>query len=260
MTDTAEYVLVLAIAVALTFAVGRLLLVAGDPFLQEVFRDQKVTRSVNRLLNVLFHLVTLGVVAIISGIDFDLGLGVQTIVVKIGVVLLVLGIAYGISMLVLIRIRERRRAAQIAEAVDERLAARGAPTRPAPQQMPPPDQPGAEPPRPPASRRRPSADAGRSFPRLGSHRGPRRAPDPGRSRRDWGPWTSCACRRRAWSSSRGRPAPASRPGPPRTSPPTRSCPATACARSSAAARTTSRPAPTRSTSWSRSSPSARPAG
>jgi protein-S-isoprenylcysteine O-methyltransferase Ste14 len=146
MTDTVEYLLILAISVALTIAVGRLLLVAGNPFLQEVFRDQKVTRSVNRLLNVLFHLVTLGVLAIISGIDFDLGDSVQTIVVKIGVVLLVLGIAYGISMLVLIRIRERRRAAQISEEVDERLAARGMPNRPHPQQMPPPDQPVAPPP------------------------------------------------------------------------------------------------------------------
>jgi hypothetical protein len=151
MTDTVEYLLILAISVALTIAVGRLLLVAGNPFLQEVFRDQKVTRSVNRLLNVLFHLVTLGVLAIISGIDFDLGDSVQTIVVKIGVVLLVLGIAYGISMLVLIRIRERRRAAQISEEVDGMLAARGAPARPAPQQMPAPDQPGAELP-PPSAR------------------------------------------------------------------------------------------------------------
>jgi hypothetical protein len=151
MTDTVEYLLILAISVALTIAVGRLLLVAGNPFLQEVFRDQKVTRSVNRLLNVLFHLVTLGVLAIISGIDFDLGDSVQTIVVKIGVVLLVLGIAYGVSMLVLIRIRERRRAAQISEEVDEMLAARGAGARPAMQQMPPPDQSGAEPP-PPSAR------------------------------------------------------------------------------------------------------------
>jgi hypothetical protein len=148
MTDTAEYLLILAISVALTFAVGRLLLVAGNPFLQEVFRDQKVTRSVNRLLNVLFHLVTLGVLAIISGIDFELGDSVQTIVVKLGVVLLVLGIAYGISMLVLIRIRERRRAAQISEEVDERLAARGmTSSRPNPQQMPPPaDQAAPAPP------------------------------------------------------------------------------------------------------------------
>ena len=138
MTDTVEYLLILAISVALTIAVGRLLLVAGNPFLQEVFRDQKVTRSVNRLLNVLFHLVTLGVLAIISGIDFELGDSIQTIVVKIGVVLLVLGIAYGISMLVLIRIRERRRAAQISEEVDERLAARAVSTRPVAQQMPPP--------------------------------------------------------------------------------------------------------------------------
>ena len=42
-----------------------------------------------------------------------------------GVVLVILGIAYGISMLVLIRVRERRRADQISEQVYERLADRG---------------------------------------------------------------------------------------------------------------------------------------
>ena len=40
-------------------------------------------------------------------------------------VLLVLGIAYGISMLVLIRVRERRRQDEICEHVQERLAERG---------------------------------------------------------------------------------------------------------------------------------------
>ncbi len=132
MTDaTAQYLLLLAITIALTFVVGRLLVTAGEPFLQEVFRDEKVTRSVNRLLSVLFYLITLGVLAIISVVDLDAGGVVQTLVLKIGVVLLILGIAYGISMLVLIRIRERRRAAQISEQVQQRLSDRGVNTQPA---------------------------------------------------------------------------------------------------------------------------------
>jgi hypothetical protein len=126
MSDTALYVTLLAVSVALTFLVGRLLVTAGEPFLQEVFEDRSVTRSVNLLLSVLFHLITLGVLAIISVLDL---VGnedpFQTLVARLGVVLLVLGVAYGVSMLVLIRVRERRRADQISEHVQERLADRG---------------------------------------------------------------------------------------------------------------------------------------
>ena len=53
----------------------------------------------------LFHLVTLGVLAIISVTDVPADNALQAFVVKLGVVLLTLGIAYGISMLVLIRVR-----------------------------------------------------------------------------------------------------------------------------------------------------------
>jgi hypothetical protein len=132
-SEMTQYVVLLAVSVGLTFLVGRLLVRAGEPFLQEVFEDEKVTRSVNLLLSVLFHLVTLGVLAIISVTDVSGDNMLQTFVVKLGVVLLTLGVAYGISMLVLIRVRERRRAAQISEHVQERLADRGintAPTHP----------------------------------------------------------------------------------------------------------------------------------
>jgi hypothetical protein len=151
--ETTLYVVLLAVSVGLTFLVGRLLVTAGEPYLQEVFHDTKVTRSVNTLLSVLFHLVTLGVLAIITVIDVPgtQDSQLQTFVVKLGVVLLTLGIAYGISMLVLIRVRERRRAAEISEHVQERLADRG--IRAAPSQVtpptvaPPPGQPpaGSEP-------------------------------------------------------------------------------------------------------------------
>ena len=131
--EMTQYVVLLAVSVGLTFLVGRLLVRAGQPFLLEVFHDEKVTRSVNLLLSVLFHLVTLGVLAIISVSDVAGDNMLQTFVVKLGVVLLTLGIAYGISMLVLIRVRERRRAAEISEHVQERLADRGINTSPTPQ-------------------------------------------------------------------------------------------------------------------------------
>ena len=130
MTDTAEYITLLVISIAITIVVGRVLVVSGEPFLQEVFQDEKVTRSVNRLLSVLFLLITIGVLTIISVWNIDVGSQLQNMVVKIGIVLIVLGIAYGISMLVLIRVRERRRATQIAEEVQLKLSDRGVSTQP----------------------------------------------------------------------------------------------------------------------------------
>jgi hypothetical protein len=131
-SETAQYIALLAVSVILTFVVGRLLVTAGEPFLHEVFHDTAVTRSVNLLLSVLFYLITLGVLAIISIVNVgnleDQPL--QRFVVRLGIVLLVLGIAYGISMLVLIRVRERRKADEISEHVTEKLAERGVDPRP----------------------------------------------------------------------------------------------------------------------------------
>jgi hypothetical protein len=131
-SENIQYIALLAVSVILTFVVGRLLVTAGEPFLHEVFHDKAVTRSVNLLLSVLFYLITLGVLAIISIVNVgnleDQPL--QRFVVRLGIVLLVLGIAYGISMLVLIRVRERRKADEISEHVTEKLAERGVDPRP----------------------------------------------------------------------------------------------------------------------------------
>jgi hypothetical protein len=134
MSETAEYIVLLVISIAIAVAVGRVLATYGEPFLQEVFDNEKVTRSVNNLLSVLFHLISIGVVTIIAAWDLNVGSQFQNMIVKVGMVLLVLGIAYGVSMLVLIRIRERRRASQIAEEVQMRLSDRGVNTLPVPPQ------------------------------------------------------------------------------------------------------------------------------
>ena len=131
MSDTAEYVTLLVISIVITVGVGRILIMSGQPFLQEVFQNEKVTTSVNRLLSVLFHLITIGVLTIISVWSIDVGTQLQNMVVKLGIVLIVLGIAYGVSMLVLIRVRERRRADTISEEVQMKLSDRGISTQPA---------------------------------------------------------------------------------------------------------------------------------
>ena len=130
MSETAEYITLLVVSIVITIGVGQVLMRSGEPFLQEVFQDDKVTHSVNRLLSVLFYLITIGVLTIISVWSFDIGTQLQNMVVKLGIVLIVLGIAYGISMLVLIRVRERRKADMISEEVQLKLSDRGISTHP----------------------------------------------------------------------------------------------------------------------------------
>ncbi|AEA28716.1 hypothetical protein ACFQ34_13505 [Pseudonocardia benzenivorans] len=119
---TAQYLVFLVVAVALTVAVGRVLFLSGEPFLEEVFQSNETARSLNVLLTVLFHLLTLGVLAIISTVDVPVEGVVQTMVTKFGIVLVVVGVAYGVSMLVLLKVRERRRAAITSENVQVRIA------------------------------------------------------------------------------------------------------------------------------------------
>ncbi|ALE86407.1 hypothetical protein [Pseudonocardia sp. HH130629-09] len=122
MEGTGGYLALVVVGVAITVGVGQILLRTGQPFLQDVFQSKETSHSINRLLVVLFHLLTLGVLGMISVIDIDSITGVQQIVFKIGVVLLVVGIAYGISMLVLLRIRERRRQQKVSADIDRSIA------------------------------------------------------------------------------------------------------------------------------------------
>lgn len=120
---TGGYIALVIIGVLITVGVGQILFRSGEPFLEEVFQNKDTARSLNRLLSVLFHLLTLGVLAMISIVDTPSGTGVvQTVVFKIGVVLLIVAIAYGVSMLVLLRIRERRRQAAVSAQIGEKLA------------------------------------------------------------------------------------------------------------------------------------------
>ncbi len=130
MSDTAEYLTLLVISIVCTVAVGRVLMMSGQPFLKEVFHEERVTTSVNRLLSVLFHLITIGVLTIISVWEVEVGTQLQNMIVKLGIVLIVLGVAYGISMLVLIRVRRQRRADEISEEVQMKLSDRGITTQP----------------------------------------------------------------------------------------------------------------------------------
>jgi hypothetical protein len=111
--NTNAYIAFLVICIGLTLLVGQMLIRSGRPYLEEVFGDRKVATSVTRLLAVLFHLLVLGVIALISIIDIPVDGALQATVAKFGIVLLVLGIAQGGTMVVLSKLRERRLAQQL---------------------------------------------------------------------------------------------------------------------------------------------------
>ena len=111
-SNLAAYLVLLVTGTALTLLVGQLLIRSGQVYLEQVFDDQRLATSVNRLLAVLFHLVMLGVLALISTIDVPVDGTTQAVVTKLGVVLLVLGAGHAATLLGLSRLRDRRRAQQ----------------------------------------------------------------------------------------------------------------------------------------------------
>lgn len=115
MNPTGLYITVVVLGTALTLLVGQLLYRNGRAFLEDVFDDRDKAVAVNRLLSVLFHLVLLGVLAVISVIDVPADGSLQLVISKLGIVLLILGAAHGATLAVLGRLRTRRHARGLAE-------------------------------------------------------------------------------------------------------------------------------------------------
>ncbi len=124
--DANGYAAFLFLAVLLVLMDGQILYRSGVGYLQKVY-EPDAARSVMQLVAVLFHLVVLGLVALISTIDVATGLPLQDLVVKLGVTLLALAAVHGFTMAILIRLRNRRREEQMEdEIVADRAGARNA--------------------------------------------------------------------------------------------------------------------------------------
>jgi hypothetical protein len=104
--DSNSYVAFLVIGTVLVLIDGQIIYRNGRRFLQQATPNAPA-ESLTKLVSVLFHLGTLGVLALISTIDFAMDNQTQGIVLRIGIVLLVLGIAHGLAVSSLSRIRDR---------------------------------------------------------------------------------------------------------------------------------------------------------
>jgi hypothetical protein len=104
------YVSYLGLSLALTAWVGRTLYRNGEVFLGEVFREDRMAESVNRLLLVGFYLVNFGMVSVSLRLGGDARTGQQVIErlsVKLGAVMLLLGALHLVNLAVFARIGRR---------------------------------------------------------------------------------------------------------------------------------------------------------
>lgn len=133
-----SYVTFLVLGIVLVVVDGQLIYHSGKGYLKRAAYDDEQARAMMRLTAVLFHLVVLGLLALVSIIEVETGDPVKNVVVKLGVVLLLLALAHGVTMAILSRIRERQLQQQLADEMaqehriyEERHAHVGEP-RPAP--------------------------------------------------------------------------------------------------------------------------------
>jgi hypothetical protein len=105
--DTNSYVTFLLVGALLVLVDGQVIYRSGRKFLQQSAPSASA-ESVTRLVTVLFHLVVLGVLALISVIDVPADTPLEGIVIRLGVVLIIIGIAHWVATIALTRIRDRQ--------------------------------------------------------------------------------------------------------------------------------------------------------
>lgn len=100
-----ERILFLVVGVAVVIVVGRLTIHSGRHYVADAARRRGAASGAN-LVAVLFHLATLGVVALIAVLPLG-GAADQRFLVRTGILLLILAAVYGITLALLNRRREQ---------------------------------------------------------------------------------------------------------------------------------------------------------
>lgn len=102
--NESNYLTLLILGLLVVVVDGQILYQSGKRYLANYGRGES-GKSLVRLVVVLFHLVVLGVLALISTIDIG-GTGLEAIVTRLGVVLLLVAVAHGAAIGLFARIRE----------------------------------------------------------------------------------------------------------------------------------------------------------
>ncbi|MFD7653557.1 hypothetical protein ACFV4N_06215 [Actinosynnema sp. NPDC059797] len=113
------YAAFLLLGVVLVLIDGQLIYRSGKGYMNRAYGDPEAARSMTRLATVLFHLVVLGLLALVSMISIETGDPVKDVVAKLGIVLLVLALVHAVTMVILGRIRDRQIQQQLADEMAE---------------------------------------------------------------------------------------------------------------------------------------------
>ncbi|GAA1267854.1 hypothetical protein [Saccharothrix xinjiangensis] len=113
------YAAFLLLGVVLVLIDGQLIYRSGKGYMNRAYGDPEAARSMTRLATVLFHLVVLGLLALVSMISISTGDPVKDVVAKLGIMLLVLALVHAVTMVVLGRIRDRQIQQQLADEMAE---------------------------------------------------------------------------------------------------------------------------------------------
>lgn len=101
-----ERIVFLVIGVVIVLIVGRLLALAGRRYLTNSVREQRQSAgSAATLVAVMFHLLTLGVVALLAVVPVGVS-GPDGLLIRVGILLVILALIYGAVLTVLSRRRQ----------------------------------------------------------------------------------------------------------------------------------------------------------
>ncbi|MYW96651.1 hypothetical protein G3I59_40090 [Amycolatopsis rubida] len=142
--STNAYLSFLAIGIALVLVDGQIIYRSGRRYLANAYGDPGAGASMTRLVTVLFHLVTLGVLALVSLVDLG-GSDLPGVVGRVGALLLILALAHAATLGALARIRGEQDVADAIAHRDERAARRSETDLQAPTVTPVPGQEGRHP-------------------------------------------------------------------------------------------------------------------
>jgi protein-S-isoprenylcysteine O-methyltransferase Ste14 len=117
---TNAYVSFLVVGVALVMLDGLIIYRSGRRYLQGSYGVPAAGASMTWLITVLFHLATLGVLALLSTVDIG-GSDLPGVVGRLGVLLLVLAIAHAIALSVLSHIRGEQEAEAVIHRSHQRV-------------------------------------------------------------------------------------------------------------------------------------------
>jgi hypothetical protein len=126
--DSSSYVAFLVIGTVLVLIDGQIIYRNGRRFLQQATPNAPA-ESLTKLVSVLFHLGTLGVLALLSVIDVPTEDQTKGVIVRLGITLLVIGLAHWIAVSALARIRDREEFDEVASEREARRQANDAALR-----------------------------------------------------------------------------------------------------------------------------------